>query len=505
MAELDPTARAVGRNEYRLLEAGTRMNDLAEEIRAFTVKEEDLTEDEDKRFAQAMLEYETAKTNCETLQARFARLEAAASIPENRTSGFGGAGPTLTTRTKQDPYDYDERSIAMDKGPKGLEQELRSRALDAIEQAPDYVTSDSREQATKLVDSLGSSADQFGQRQDWRSIFARHMLEHGSPEYTDAFYRYINVGRDGLSYEERASLSTTQANGGYLIPFFLDPTVILSNSGTWNPIRQMAKTVTIPTNVWHGVSSAGVTASYQTEGATVSDGSPTFTQPTCTPQRATAYVTASFELVQDSNIAADIGMLFSDAKDRLESNKFVKGAGDASSEPLGIVTRLAAVTTSRVSANTNGTFQSGDVIATMNSLGPRWQRNASWLGHYFTANLIRQQVLVNNPTAVAGGQWADYGAGVPPTLLGRPFYMSSELTNAGGTTGLSSATSSNDQLLVFGDFSNMIVVDRIGMEIVQNPLVVDTSARPTGQVGWFAIWRSSSNVLVDDAFRLLTI
>ncbi len=501
---LNPTAVSVGRSQERVRAAEERANEIATEIRELSTAE-DMTDEQEVRLGQLLADYETANADAEKVRTRYAALEAAASIPENRV--VGDASGTMPRRTKKNPYDFDEiRSVERNGSPREVSQELRSRALDAIEQAPEYVSDDARNQATKLIDVVGRSRGPTGERIDWRSTFARHMLEHGSPEYTDAFLRYIDDGPGGLEPEERASLSTTGANGGFLIPFFLDPTVILSNAGTWNPIRQIAKTVTIPTNVWHGVSSAGVTASYQTESATVTDGSPTFAQPTCTPQRATAYVTASFEVVQDSNVSAEIGGLFADAKDRLESSKFVNGAGDASAEPLGIVTRLQAVTASRVASNTNAVFQSGDVINLMNQLSPRWQRNASWLGHYFTANLIRQQVLVNNPTAVAGGQWADYGVGVPSTLLGRPFYQTSEMKNAAGTIGLSSATSSNDDILIFGDFSNMIVVDRIGMEVVYNPLVISSAtATPTGQVGWFAIWRSSSNVLVDDAFRLLRV
>jgi hypothetical protein len=79
---------------------------------------------------------------------------------------------------------------------------------------------DGAEQATRLVEKGGKA---FG------TAVARQMLTTGSPEYLAAFESYLN---DPGGYASRAALSLTPANGGYLVPFTLDPTIILTNAGS---------------------------------------------------------------------------------------------------------------------------------------------------------------------------------------------------------------------------------------------------------------------------------
>jgi HK97 family phage major capsid protein len=189
-------------------------------------------------------------------------------------------------------------------------------------------------------------------------------------------------------------------------------------------------------------------------------------------------------------------MLFSDAKDRLEATAFVTGNGTR--QPNGILTQLRASTSSTmVSAVTNATFGVNDVYALVNSLPARHQDNCSWLAHWSIYNLVRQFGSGANSSSF----WVDLGPGIPSQLLGRPTYSSSTMT-AGP---LSSATASSDDILILGDFSNFLIVDRVGMEVVYNPLVLGSNRRPTGEVGWAAFWRVGSDVPNIDAFRMLRV
>ena len=387
---------------------------------------------------------------------------------------------TVTSRAKRDPFDLSEVRLGSMYGGRlnpTTVSELRSRAHDAVEQAPEYVTDAHREAIARQVD-----ADHSGR-------MAGHVLEHGSPEYTDAFFRYLQTGET-----MRAALSTTGANGGYLIPFHLDPSIILTNAGSKNPLRQISRVETITTDVWHGVSSAGVTGEWLAEASEFTDASPTFAQPTIPVEKAGAYVQASFEVTQDSNIASSIAMLFADAKDRLEATAFVTGSG--SGQPTGILTKLQATTASRVSAQTNASFGAVDIFALVNGLPARHQDDCSWLAHWSIYNLVRQFGGATQPNF-----WVDLGPGIPSQLLGRPTYSSSVMT-AGP---LSSATASSDDVLILGDFSNYLIVDRVGMEVVYNPLVIGTNRRPTGEVGWAAFWRVGADVTNADGFRLLRV
>jgi predicted phage gp36 major capsid-like protein len=53
-----------------------------------------------------------------------------------------------------------------------------------------------------------------------------------------------------------------------------------------------------------------------------------------------------------------------------------------------------------------------------------------------------------------------------------------------------------------GDFQQFAIVDRLGTTIEIVPQLLGTAHRPTGQRGFLMHYRSSSDVLIPDAFRL---
>jgi HK97 family phage major capsid protein len=95
---------------------------------------------------------------------------------------------------------------------------------------------------------------------------------------------------------ERALVTSTGSAGGFAIPFTLDPTILLSSSGVLNPVRQVARTFTIATKEWKGVSSDGVTVAYVPEATEATDASPTLAQPTITAQQWRAFIPFSIEV-----------------------------------------------------------------------------------------------------------------------------------------------------------------------------------------------------------------
>jgi HK97 family phage major capsid protein len=463
---------------------------LSEEIDTLS-RLEDPNDEQISRCAEAVEEAGTLAEQITTAEAekRSADLEKVRSFAAKPGHIEVPAEPptpidplTVQSRAKRDPYDLSEVRLGrMYDGRLNptTASELRSRAHDAVEQAPEYVTDSHREAIARKIDS------------DTSGRLAGHVLEHGSPEYTDAFFRYLQTGEN-----MRAALSTTGANGGYLIPFHLDPSIILTNAGSKNPLRQISRVETITTDVWHGVSSAGVSGEWLAEAAEFTDASPTFSQPTIPVEKAGAYVQASFEVTQDSNIASSIAMLFADAKDRLEATAFVTGSG--SGQPTGILTELRANTASiMVSAQTNASFGSIDVYALVNALPARHQDNCEWLAHWSIYNLVRNFGSGANSSAF----WVDLGPGIPSQLLGRSTYQSSVMPAAP----LSTATASSDDILILGDFQNYLIVDRVGMEVVYNPLVIGSNRRPTGEVGWAAFWRVGADVTNVDGFRMLRV
>jgi hypothetical protein len=118
----------------------------------------------------------------------------------------GAGGPDFWQQSGRSPYeDLDAvRSRVVTRS------DLRARALDAIELEArrGNLPRDYAEEATvKAQDNPG---------------VARHMLLTGSEEYQEAFRAYVE---DPQGNAQRAALSLTLANGGYLLPFVLDQKV----------------------------------------------------------------------------------------------------------------------------------------------------------------------------------------------------------------------------------------------------------------------------------------
>lgn len=334
---------------------------------------------------------------------------------------------------------------------------------------------------------------------------AEMVITTGTPEYVDAFHRYMAnpMGGDGavlaqMTTQSRSAMSTTAANGGVLIPHFLDPTIVLTNAGTNNPIRQLADVRQITTKTWEGVTSAGVTAEWLGEATQAADASPTFAAPTVTPQKAAAYLFGSYEMLADSGFN-EVGMLIADAFDRLEEAGFTTGTG--SGQPYGLITQLSG--TGPSVAGSSGAagaadFVIADVYAVKNALGPRFRNKASWMANPAILDKVRQFGNATSGTNNANF-WVDLGADYPAALLGKNVYENESMDST-------IVSGSNDDVLLFGDFKQYLIVDRVGTTIMYNPLVLSTNAnRPTGQAGWFAFKRTGADVITSNGFKLLRL
>jgi len=355
--------------------------------------------------------------------------------------------------------------------------ELRGRAFDAIEGEVKRgnLAQEWAENATRMVQENPGTLG--------RGV-AEHILLTGSEEYQECFRAYLE---DPQGMAQRAALSLTLANGGYLLPFVLDPTVILTNTGSANPWRRISNVKQTTSNTWNGVTSAGVNAAWLTEGTVTTDNTPTVGNVQITPQKAAAWVFGSYEVLEDTDFGQQLPRLLADAKDRLEEAAFASGAGTGG-VPQGVT--VGATTT--VTTATTLVIAAGDIYAVQGALPPRF-RNApgcAWVANVAIINKFRQL-----DTAGGASFWTNLGKGQPETLLGAPIY---ESTTMGGVT------TSGALEAVMGDFGQFIVVDRVGVSLIYEPLVKNAAASlPTGQAGWFMFWRTGSQVAVPNAFRVM--
>lgn len=461
------------------LERGTDIADAAARCAA-----QALTTDEQTRWDEGQAEVERLTTLIE--RAEF--IERAAARPGGTENGDGARGaPNLNLNRGGDPFDLSEMRFSPFEDGRAQARTLRDRAMTALDRV-DFHEDAHRDRVEQLL-----------RTRDRQGALAAHVLVTGSDAYGEAFAKLVTGRGDELTNEERRAvavaraMSLTNANGGYAVPFLLDPTIILTNDGTINELRQISTVKQIIVKTWNGVSSAGVTAAYAAEATESSDNAPTLAQPSIPAQKAQAFVPFSIEAEEDiTNLAADIAMLFGDAKDRLEATKFTVGAGSGSSEPKGIVTAVAAVTASRVAATTNDAFGKEDVYALLGAVPARHRKNARWLANNLTYLKIRQ-FDTNGGSAF----WTDLNGDNPGTLLGKPRHEAEDMDGVIG--------SGNDDILLCGDFSKFVIVDRIGLSVEYVPHLFGSNGRPTGQRGWYAHWRSGSDVVDVNAFRIARI
>jgi HK97 family phage major capsid protein len=461
----------------RIVDIRTRMGVIKSDLDSLEQVEEET--DEHRERADALLgEWDELNTELEPLAEREARVAAvreAARAESNRESGSVNGTPDLVVKTDRDPFE-DLHSVRT-----GITSpaDVRARALSAIEKYSKRsdnwgLEDDGAEAATSLVEKGGKA---FG------TEVARQMLCTGSPEYLAAFESYLN---DPSGMAARAAMSLTSANGGYLVPFTLDPTIILTNAGSANPYRQVANMKTTTTNDWNGVTSAGVTAEWTAENTEAADASPTVGQLKITPAKADAYLFGSVEILSDSDFGQQLPELLADAKDRIEETGFAIGTG--TTQPKGIIP-------AGTSQNRAGTAAAGpaaqDVYALMAALPARFRGPRA--NNVWAANLLTINALRNIPKFTGATESIVNDNGPVPTMLGKPFLESTSILGT-FTTG--------NKVLAFLDAKQFYIVDRVGMSVFYDNFVLGANRRALGSGAWYAYWRVGSDVSTATAVRV---
>lgn len=472
--------RTVKEMRARLAELAQRMTELDEEFRDAALPEERQTE------------WDALETEGEELRAAIVKAEERAESlkkfaveePEKRAAGSDRGRQAPAVHVKKGESDlYDIDAIRMDSnGPEDYAERLKDNALHIVENVR-LPLSVNRDKAREEMDYLIREFDTDD------ADLAKRLTTTCSPLYARAFGKALRtLSTAGLSSDEQRALAVgVDATGGYAVPAQLDPTIILTNNGSVNPLRQIARVEKIVGKKWQGITSAGITVSRDAEAAEVSDDSPSLAQPEVTPTRVAGFVPFSIELDQDwGALQNEITRMLRDAREQEEAGSFVTGTGVAP-QAAGVVSTLSGntVATAGVAA-----FAAADVYALENALAPRWRSGAAFLGNKTQYNRVRQF-----DTAGGAQLWERIGAGQPGELLGYPAYESSAMA---------STITTGSKVLLFGNFrEGFIIVDRVGMSIELVPHLFGASGRPTGQRGIYAIWRNNSKVLVDAAFKLL--
>lgn len=414
--------------------------------------------------------------------------EAAGRTPGNRKApGVSRSGAPAVHTRPDNIYDLQalrQQARSLDE----MADLMRDNARRAVDQARFPGAEDATRAAAHVTRLLDTKDDEKG-------TLARRVLVTGSPTYERAFGRaMLGGGISGLSAEEQRALSLgTNSEGGYAVPFQLDPTVMLTSDGVIDPLRQIARVEQIVGKEWQGINSAGITASRKAEKAQSDDNSPSFSQPTVKVSRVDAFVPFTVELEQDwAAMKGELTTLLADAKVTEEADSFINGDGTANAagvEPEGILTGATTIVNT-LAANA---FSSDDLYELEESLGPRFRRNARWLAERSFYNAARQL----GSDSDGGDLWVRLAQGLGSELIGYGVTEASEMP--------AFSLADNTKVAVFGDFKRFLIVDRIGMNVELVPHLFGANGRPTGQRGIWAFWRNGSKVLTPNAFRVLRV
>lgn len=363
---------------------------------------------------------------------------------------------------------------------------LRDNAKRAIERARFPAHAGSRERVQEHVEDLLERVD------DKHGTLAKRILATGNPVYDRAFGKVVLGGAYTLTAEEQRAMSVgTGSEGGFAVPFQLDPTVILTDDGTISPLRQISRVEQITSKTWQGITSDGITVTRSAEGADATDNSFTIDQPEVSPTRVIADVPFSVEVDQDwPQLRSEIARLLADAKMQEEDVSFVTGDGTGNN-PSGVVATLDAGSEVPTDAILSFTADE-DVDALELALPPRFRSRASFLANRAILQAFRNQLRQQG--ASAGDRWVSHTQDMPAQIDGFNAYEASAME----ADPLAAA-----RLMLFGDFSQFLIVDRLGMIVEVNPHVTGAGGRWKGQRAIVAVWRNSSLILVDNAFRVL--
>lgn len=408
---------------------------------------------------------------------------------ELRTEG-GASGMHALSGDRQSPYD--EGRPAPDR--------QRDSAMRVLDRAVKDGTMQAR--GAETVERLVTTG--APQSRLWASRWAAAA---GDPAYLRAFSKKIanpemgqtlwtaeesEAWRTAAQVQAERAMSTVDATGGFLIPAQLDPAILLSSSGSVNPLRQMARVVQTIGDVWHGVSSEGVTAEWLDEAAEVADASPTLTQPAVPCYKGAAWVPFSIEIEGDgAGFVTEVSRLLLDAVEQLTAVAYVNGTGTG--QPTGFIPALTAVPTYVVNGVGSETVAAADAYALQSALPARFQPNSAFAATLSTINVLRQAETSNGALKFPALQ------DNPPMLCGRRMWEVSNMAT------VNAAVTDTVYPLVLGDWSQFLITDRVGSIVELVPHVFGANRRPTGQRGFFAWFRTGSDVLVGNAFRALKV
>ena len=442
---------------------------------------ENISAEDDLRLSVAIEEFDARSEELSAMELRATKVAEVRASHTETVAGFD----SVNVIRKSSPFDVDVRNATRG--------ELRDKALEVVETHGSKLAPRQLDHIEKLLRTHSDDVD--------GASIARRLLTSETDAYRSGFQKAVTQDKPAYSPEEahalnefRAANEGTGSAGGVGIPVLIDPTIILTSGAVNAPIVDISRVVTITTNAWKGVSSAGMSWSYDAEASAVSDDAATLAQPSVPVYATRGFIPYSIEVGQDyPGFADEMALLLAQGYiDQLASQTVV---GSGSSSPTGIFTAMKNATTApaHVAVTTSGALGAVDIRNAWAKLPQRFRANATWV---MSPSVMAQVRAFGNGYALSDFTVNMLADGTDQ-LTGRPVITSDY---APGFTGTTAAVN----YAVVGDFSNFLVAQRAGMTVeLVNHLFDPTTARPTGQRGWFAFARHGFDAVNSNGFRLI--
>ena len=372
-------------------------------------------------------------------------------------------------------------------------QEQRGEALAEIQRLRDVITTEDRDFDADERTAWEASNSHYDQISDRIAIIERtRTLEADKPVVdvpakADApDYRSMLMSSREIDIplmrsaprtvaEARAMSTTTDSEGGYLVPTDLGAAVevALLEFGGVREVATVIRTengaqIDLPT-----VDDSGNTGSIEGENDGLATTDVTFGVKSLNAYKVSSdLVKIPFELLQDSafDLASLLGRLLGERIARNSSALYTTGTG--SSQPKGVVTASAAgVTAAGVAAIT-----SDELIDLYHSVGRAYRRSGTWMMSDSTAKYVRKLKDGDNQYLWQPG----LSMGLPDTLFGAPVITNDDMA----------ALASGNKTVLFGDFSRYYIRDVGAVRLIRlNERFADND-----QIAWVAILRTDGEL-----------
>ena len=311
-------------------------------------------------------------------------------------------------------------------------------------------------------------------------------LKQEAAAYEKAFETWVRCRNDDQfnktapEWMIKALSEGTDSAGGYTVPTYTEPSVIVNSGAFGDQIRPRVRQFNVSTDAGTIPTSGGVSVSAIAEAGAITgaESDPTFTGVSFAINKYGALTRVSDELLADSatNIPALLQDLFGTAFGQFQDKT--------------IINQILA------SAASDYTMASATAVAAADLMGIFYQLPAQHRGggaHWIMTSQIGADMGSIGSTAAGQHVATDLTVSPATTLLGKPVIYDDNSSN------LATTIATGNEIAIFGDLNQFGFVNREGRTLKRlNELYAGN-----GQVGFLATERNDAEVLLPTAFEVL--